>query len=415
MNSASNGTLKVDIAVVGGGVAGASFAAVMAEAGLDVAVIEREREFRDRVRGEGMHPWGVLEARKLGLTDTMEAAGAHELMGWRVYMRRNEVSYTRWDDDLPEHPGEWAIYHPTLQHALEQRAISAGVRVFRPARVIGVDLESRRKLTVETDDGTQTIEARLIVGADGRQSAARRWAGVQTIRDVAHHEIGGCLLDGVEVDDGSAHMAYFDGGFSLIFPQGSGRARVYIIALSEIAGKLHGRGKESEFIERLRSSLPEGMLGNPTPSGPMAFFPNADIWASRAAGNGVALIGDAAGANDPSLGQGLSVCMRDARELRDALLEETDWDIAIENYADRRATYYEVMREYAKWMAVLRIESGPEADARRARFNRARELDPTQGGFAAIIALGPDGLVADEAARRHLFGEDLPDVVNAAT
>ena len=121
------------------------------------------------------------------------------------------------------------------------------------------------------------------------------------------------------------------------------------------------------------------------------------------------VIGDAAGANDPSLGQGLSVCMRDARELRDALLAEPDWDAAIETYADRRATYYAVLREYAKWMAILRIEAGPEADARRALFNRARELDPTQGGFAPIIALGPDGMVADEAARRHLFGEDLGD------
>ena len=52
----------------------------------------------------------------------------------------------------------------------------------------------------------------------------------------------------------------------------------------------------------------------------MAFFPNADIWANRAAGNGVALIGDAAGANDPSLGQGLSICMRDARELRERIV-----------------------------------------------------------------------------------------------
>jgi 2-polyprenyl-6-methoxyphenol hydroxylase-like FAD-dependent oxidoreductase len=407
VNANSNGTLNVDIAIVGGGVAGSSLAAAMADAGYEVAVIERERVFRDRVRGEGFHPWGVLEARKLGLTETLAEAGAHELMGWRVYMGRTEVSATRWDDDLPGHPGEWAIYHPTLQETLERRAIAAGARVFRPARVTKADLAKHRELTIETDGDTLTIAARLIVGADGRQSAARRWAGVETIRDPVHHEIGGCLLEGLRIDDESSHMAFFEGGFSLAFPQGGGRARVYVICLSEVADGFRGHGNEGAFIERLVTSLPEMDLGSPTPAGPMAFFPNADIWASRAAGNGVALIGDAAGANDPSLGQGLSVCMRDARELRDALLGDSDWDAAIETYADRRSTYYAVLREYAKWMAILRIEAGPEADARRAQFNRARELDPTQGGFAPIIALGPDGMVADEAARRHLFGEDL--------
>jgi 2-polyprenyl-6-methoxyphenol hydroxylase-like FAD-dependent oxidoreductase len=281
--------------------------------------------------------------------------------------------------------------------------------MFRPARVTNVEPGTNRTLTVETGDETLTIAARLIVGADGRQSAARRWAGVETVRDPVHHEIGGCLLDGLRIDDDSSHMAYFEGGFSLAFPQGGGRARVYVICLSEIAEGLRGHGNEGAFIERLVTSLPEMNLGNPTPAGPMAFFPNADIWAGRAAGNGVALIGDAAGANDPSLGQGLSICMRDARELRDALLAEPDWDAAIETYADRRATYYAVLREYAKWMAILRIDAGPEADARRALFNRARELDPTQGGVAPIIALGPDGMVADEAARRHLFGEDLAE------
>jgi 2-polyprenyl-6-methoxyphenol hydroxylase-like FAD-dependent oxidoreductase len=234
------------------------------------------------------------------------------------------------------------------------------------------------------------------------------------MRDPVHHEIGGTLLEGIELDDESSHMAYFEGGFGLVFPQGSGRARAYVIALSDIAGQLHGRGNEAAFIERLRSALPDGSLGEPTTNGPLAFFPNADIWAERAAGNGVALIGDAAGANDPSLGQGLSVCMRDARELRDALLRDADWDTAIEDYAERRATYFAVLREYARWMAVLRIEAGPEADERRARMNRAREVDPTQGGFASIIAHGPDGLVADEAARRHLFGEDLPDADQTA-
>jgi hypothetical protein len=56
---------------------------------------------------------------------------------------------------------------------------------------------------------------------------------------------------------------------------------------------------------------------------------------------------------------------------------------------------------------MLTTEEGPEADARRERVARAREVDPSAGGFALIYARGPDGLVADEPARRRFFGEDV--------
>ena len=53
------------------------------------------------------------------------------------------------------------------------------------------------------------------------------------------------------------------------------------------------------------------------------------------------------------------------------------------------------------------VDEGPEEDRRREGAERARELDPALGGFAHIRAYGADGLVADDAARRRFFGEDL--------
>ena len=49
-----------DVITVGGGLAGAAFAKVMAEHGARVLVLERERRFKDRVRGEYMAPSGML-------------------------------------------------------------------------------------------------------------------------------------------------------------------------------------------------------------------------------------------------------------------------------------------------------------------------------------------------------------------
>src|SRR5262245_9103759 len=67
-----------DAIVVGGGMAGASLAKGLAEGGRRVLVLEREREFKDRVRGEQMQPWGVAEARALGIHGPIRSACGHD-------------------------------------------------------------------------------------------------------------------------------------------------------------------------------------------------------------------------------------------------------------------------------------------------------------------------------------------------
>ena len=70
--------LDYDLAIVGGGLAGSALAAAMAPSGARVLIAEREAVFRDRVRGEGMLPWGVAEARELGIYDRLLERCAHQ-------------------------------------------------------------------------------------------------------------------------------------------------------------------------------------------------------------------------------------------------------------------------------------------------------------------------------------------------
>src|SRR5437868_6746157 len=73
-----------DIITVGGGLGGSALAKAMAERGARVLVLEREKKFRDRVRGEQMSPWGVGEARELGIYELLRDACGHEVRWWQT-------------------------------------------------------------------------------------------------------------------------------------------------------------------------------------------------------------------------------------------------------------------------------------------------------------------------------------------
>ena len=54
-----------DLVIVGGGIGGSALATVMARAGRSVLVLEKSEEFEDRVRGEWIAPWGVVETKRV--------------------------------------------------------------------------------------------------------------------------------------------------------------------------------------------------------------------------------------------------------------------------------------------------------------------------------------------------------------
>ena len=56
-----------DIVIVGAGIAGGALGTVLAGARFEVALLDREKSYPDRVRGEFMAPWGVTELAKLEL------------------------------------------------------------------------------------------------------------------------------------------------------------------------------------------------------------------------------------------------------------------------------------------------------------------------------------------------------------
>src|SRR5215213_7487627 len=102
-----------DVIVVGGGLAGSALAGVLAQSGLGVLVVEREAGFRDRIRGELTWPWGVAEARELGLEAVLQEAGRVELPAVQFY-EDQRVAVTEQFESVPM----MGFSHPRLQEAL---------------------------------------------------------------------------------------------------------------------------------------------------------------------------------------------------------------------------------------------------------------------------------------------------------
>jgi 2-polyprenyl-6-methoxyphenol hydroxylase-like FAD-dependent oxidoreductase len=401
-------SLSVDVAIIGGGIAGSSLTIVLRRNGLEVALIERERTFRDRIRGEAIHPWGTTEIHTLGMRPLLDEAGAISLPLWTRYRGTEAATPYAWTDDFPDSPGGISINHLRLQEVLLQLARDEGVHVFRPASACPIEADDGWDVTVSSMGGETRIRARLLVGADGQRSATRTLIGGSVKRDPVHHHIGGMLVRGVDLPANSAHQAYHDAGFSLVYLQQDNLARAYYVCPTEEAAALQGSSGAAAFMGRVGALYPEEAFAQAEPAGPLGFFPNADLVSDRVAAKHAVLIGDAASANDPCQGHGLSLVFRDIRVLRDFVLDAGINDVP-ERFASARMEYYTILRQHARWAAPLATETGDEIDALRAQVERAREADPSAGGFAGLFATGPDGLHVDEAARAHFYGEDLPD------
>src|SRR5262245_28156636 len=116
-----------DVVIVGGGIAGSTLALVLARRGAGVTVLERQRDYADRVRGEYMHPWGVAEAHQLRLVEILLAAGGVFVTRGIGYDESipSEAAEARARDIatmVPGVAGGLGVGHPAACRALSQAA-----------------------------------------------------------------------------------------------------------------------------------------------------------------------------------------------------------------------------------------------------------------------------------------------------
>jgi hypothetical protein len=204
--------------------------------------------------------------------------------------------------------------------------------------------------------------------------------------------VAGLLVEGLDIPDERDFLASQDDLFMAAFHQGDGRLRVYLCPGLGAKRRFSGRGGLDEFRRSANfGCLPFGeALADATPAGPLATYPGDDSWTERPFTDGVVLVGDAAGFNNPIIGQGLSIAMRDARTVRDVIRNDEFSPAAFAPYAEERIERMRRLRHAANFMSAAFSDDCDNRPARRAKFFELQQNEPLMLGMLVGIMGGPE-------------------------
>lgn len=316
-----------DLIVAGGGMVGASLALALARQGVRVAVIEGRPPERTWPAGEVSARVSALSRAsqrildRLGAWEPMTALGVSPYRAMEVW-EAGGSGRIRFDSaDLGEPDLGHIVENRGIQRALWERLEaleSAGL--YCPARLADFQV-TERSVRVTLEDGAH-LEAALLVGADGRDSAVRLLAGIETqgwdydqqalVANVTHelwHEE-------------TAWQRFRPSGPLAFLPLSHGHASSIVWSTHPDQAQELARLEPPEFCAALGDAFGH-RLGRVLGTGPRACFPLCLRHAREYARPRLALVGDAAHAVHPLAGQGVNLGFLDAACLAEVLL--TAW------------------------------------------------------------------------------------------
>jgi len=309
---------QADVIVVGAGPAGSTTAFYLAQAGLDVLLLEKSRFPREKVCGDGLTPRGVRALVAMGI-GVSEQDGWVRNKGLRVIGagQRMELPWP----ELSSYPGYGLVRPRTdLDQMLARRAQQAGARLLEGVTVTGPVLHDRTGritgVTAKTADGERTYRARVVVAADGNSSRLSVSMGLRKRDDRPLGVAVRTYYRSPRHDDDylESWLDLWDGdrllpGYGWIFGMGDGTSNVGLGLMNTSAafghtdyhGLLHkwlaGMPAEWGFTEENRTEPIRGAAL------PMGFNRTPHYY------QGLLLVGDAGGMVNPFNGEGIAYAM----------------------------------------------------------------------------------------------------------
>jgi len=314
---------EFDMVIAGGGLVGLALAAVLGKAAFRVAVLEARQPDFD-------WPQGSIDLRVYAVTRASQAlfvdAGAWPAMQSRAApFREMRVWDAGGSGDI--HFDSAELGEPYLGHILESRVIEKalldvvaelpGVSLFCPARVKAFETQGDRQ-EVELQDG-RLLGAKLLVGADGKDSGVRGYAGIHARASDYGQQALVAVVSTQRPHAETAWQRFLPSGPLAFLPLIDGRCSIVWSADSAEARRLMALD-DAAFCAALAKAF-DGRLGEVQDCGERRLFPLRRQYAERYVAPRLALVGDACHVVHPLAGQGVNLGLKDVRELSDTLLE----------------------------------------------------------------------------------------------
>ncbi len=395
------GSARVDIAVVGGGIAGLATGALLAGHGLQTAVIDRAAAgtaTQDSYDGRTTAmTWSAIQV--LAATGVWDEVAAHAcpVTGMDVMDGRQRGRLAIRQEDIGDHPYGYNIENVRLRRALIDRLRALpGAELIDGTGVAGFAHDDHRGVEVALDSGRK-LWAELVVGADGRGSPTRRFAGIPVRRWRYDQKAIVVTIGHSAPNHGIALEHSRPGGpFALapMLPDSEGHYRTAVIWCER------GRDadtylaySQAQFEGEIAGRL-QGRLGDVWQWGQRFGYPISALHAQRYTGRRVALVGESAHAMHPIAAQGLNVSMRDAAVLVELAVEHSRLGLDLGNP--------ELLRRYQQWRRLDVTGTVAQTDLFYRLFcNDVGPLKPLRSaGLAALNGLAP----AKRALARDAMG-----------